>query len=99
MFLTEENRQEHTMTGKKEQKSAAAAQLEELFADDWEFTLREHPQFATSVGDHRFDDKLSAVSEADHERRLAQERTFLKRLDGIDRKALGAEDQLNYDIY
>ena len=70
-----------------------------MFADEWEFALQESPLFATSFGDHRFDDKLGAVSEADHERRLAQERTFLKRLEGIDREALGPDDQLNCDIF
>jgi len=82
-----------------DQQQNASSQLEQLFADGWEFTLRESPLFATSFGDHRFDDKLRATSEADHERRDKQEREFLKRLDGIERAALSPGEQLNYDIF
>ena len=76
-----------------------SAQLQELFDDEWEFRLRESPLFATHFGDHRFDDKLPAVSEADEERRASQERTFLERLAGIDRDRLSPDEQLNYGIF
>jgi uncharacterized protein (DUF885 family) len=77
----------------------ASSQLKQLFADEWEFRLKENPLFATNYGDHRFDDKLSAVSEADEKRRHAQQRRFLERLQAIDRSALSDEEQLNYDIF
>jgi uncharacterized protein (DUF885 family) len=77
----------------------ASSQLQELFADEWEFRLRKNPLFATYCGDHRFNDKLPLVSEADQERRLAQERAFLDRLLVIDRAALAVREQTNYDIF
>ena len=87
------------MTGQEQHKGAASKQLEQLLADDWEFTLREHPMFATSFGDHRFDDKLGRHAEADHERRHAKERELLARLNATDRSALAPNEQLNYDLF
>ncbi|MBA2572422.1 MAG: DUF885 family protein, partial [Gemmatimonadetes bacterium] len=80
-------------------QGTAPAQLRQLFADEWEHTLRENPTFATSVGDRRFDNRLSSVGLADQQRRLAAEREFLRRLRAIDRAALSRGDQLNYDIF
>ncbi len=74
-------------------------QLRQLFADDWEFQLREDPLFATATGDHRYNDRLPSVTVADHERRRTQERAFLERLRAIDRERLSPEEQVNYDIF
>ncbi len=76
-----------------------SAQLEQLFAEDWEFRLRESPLFATSVGDPRYNAQLGDVSAAAEERRVAQVRGFLERLQRIDRSALPREEQISYDIY
>lgn len=80
-------------------QGTAPAQLRRLFADEWEYTLRENPTFATGVGDRRYDSRLGSVGLADQQRRLAAEREFLRRLRGIDRAALSQGDQLNYDIF
>ncbi len=77
----------------------ASTQLQQLFADEWEFRLKEDPLFATDVGDHRYDDQLPIIGEADFQRRHAQARTFLDRLHQIDRAQLPPPDQLNYDIF
>ena len=77
----------------------ALSQLQQLLADEWEVRMQENPLFATRCGDHRFDDRLPAVSEEDFERRLAQARVFLDRLRGIDRSALTSGAQLNYDMF
>ncbi|MHC4211920.1 MAG: DUF885 domain-containing protein [Planctomycetota bacterium] len=77
----------------------ASQQMEQLFEDAWQFRLRENPLFATHYGDHRFDDKLSAVSVADEKRRYLQHKLFLKRLNSINRNALTPAQQLNYDIF
>ena len=73
--------------------------LQQLFEDEWEFRLRENPLFATYVGDHRYNDRLPHVTEDDFARRLAQMRTFRRRLEAIDRSTLTSEEQLNYDIF
>jgi uncharacterized protein (DUF885 family) len=73
--------------------------LERLFDDEWEFRLREDPLFATKAGDHRYDDKLPAVSLADAKRRAAAQRKFLERLRAIGRNDLSSHGRLNYDIF
>jgi uncharacterized protein (DUF885 family) len=78
---------------------AASEQFANLLDEAWEFRLREQPLFATTTGDHRYDDKLPSVSLADETRRNAAERDFLARLKAIDRAALSTADQLNYDIF
>jgi uncharacterized protein (DUF885 family) len=70
-----------------------------LLADEWEFRMREDPLFATQCGDHRYDDRLPAVSEADAERRLAHMREFLRHAQAIDRDALPDADRLNADVF
>jgi uncharacterized protein (DUF885 family) len=78
---------------------AAGRQLARLFADSFEFELKEDPLFATSYGDRRYNDKLPSVSLADQRRRLAQERVFVERLKAIDRAKLSRAEQINYDIF
>lgn len=77
----------------------AARALHRLFQEDWEFTLREDPLFATRVGDDRYNDRLPSVTVADFERQLAWHREALRRLRAIPRSALSSADRLNYDIF
>ena len=64
----------------------------------WQFQLEQEPLFATSVGEHRYNDRLPAVSRTDSERRNVAQVAFLERLDQIDRVELSASDRINYDI-
>jgi uncharacterized protein (DUF885 family) len=74
-------------------------ELHGLFDEAWEFTMREFPTYATSVGDHRFDDRLASASIEDEARRASFWRDVLARLEAIDRSELGADDQINYDMF
>jgi uncharacterized protein (DUF885 family) len=81
-----------------DQQRAAAGRLAELLEAAWEFELQEDPLFATSVGDHRFDDKLPAVGEEAETRRADVRRGLLQRLEAIDRNALADQDRITYDV-
>jgi uncharacterized protein (DUF885 family) len=76
--------------------SDARARLEKLLDDAWEFELREDPIAATSVGDHRYDDRLPSVSLADLARRADARRKLLERARAIDASRLdeAARDSL-----
>jgi uncharacterized protein (DUF885 family) len=87
------------LSGCNSERQSESLRLQQLFEDDWEFGLREAPLFATHYGDHRYDDKLSLVSEADEERRNKQVRVFQDRLHAVDRTSLSEEQQLNYDLF
>jgi uncharacterized protein (DUF885 family) len=78
---------------------AAEEQLDGIIAEHWEFSLRENPTFATSVGVNDFNDRLPGVSPADRERWLAAERAFLRRTEDIDRSALSVSGQTNLDLF
>ena len=60
--------------------------------------MRENPLWATRCGDHRFDDRLPAVSVAAAERQAVEMRRFQERLEAMDRAALPPAGQLNYDL-
>lgn len=79
--------------------SSATDQLHQLLNDEWEFHLKEDPLFATEAGDHRCDDRLPSMTEADFQRRLDQARNFWDRSAEIDRAQLSRSDQLNLDIF
>jgi uncharacterized protein (DUF885 family) len=79
--------------------TGAAAEFERLIDEEWEWRLQADPLFATSTGDHRYDDRLPRVREADYAERLASLREFRRRLAGIDHPTLPAAHLLDYDIF
>jgi uncharacterized protein (DUF885 family) len=81
------------------QSKDAAATLHKLFADEWERGMVESPENASNNGDNRFNDRWTDYSLAAIGRREAEDRAALAKLHAIDRKALSAADQLNYDTF
>jgi uncharacterized protein (DUF885 family) len=81
------------------EETGAAQQLHALFAEAWEFGLREDPLFATAVGDNRYNDRLPSLTAADRERRAAYDRQALARLRAIERARLEAADRVSYDLF
>jgi uncharacterized protein (DUF885 family) len=81
-------------------RAADSRKLHELFDSYFEEHLRLHPVFATSIGDHRYDDQLGdGISEAHRERqRLLIART-LDELSKFERDSFDAGDQLSYDLF
>ncbi len=81
----------------------AAGDVHKRFAafldEEWDWSMREYPIFATMVGDPRFDDKLPDMSFAAIERRKAHSRDAVQRLEHIDRKRLTRDEQLDYDLF
>ncbi|MFO1096138.1 MAG: DUF885 domain-containing protein [Planctomycetaceae bacterium] len=80
-------------------QAAAARDLHGLFADEWQRTLREHPTFASELGDRRYNDQWDDVSFEAIDRSHQADLAALARLEAIDRSSLLPADQLNYDIF
>ncbi|HEY2830312.1 MAG TPA: DUF885 family protein, partial [Thermoanaerobaculia bacterium] len=80
-------------------QNAEVAKLHALFDRAWETSLRESPMFATSVGRHEYDDRLSSVTPADLARRNQQRKDELAELKQIDRSKLPANEIVNYDMF
>ncbi len=73
--------------------------LAALIDEAWQFELSEDPLLATWAGDHRWNDRLPRVSLGDARRREQARQDFQARLARIDRAALPAAAQLNYDVF
>lgn len=81
------------------QPPSPAAALHALFDERYEWEAREFPETAMSRGDYRFADHISDQSLAAIDRRHAQTKALLARLDAIPREQLPENDQLNYDLF
>ncbi len=77
----------------------AASDLRALFDAEWQRGLRENPINATFYGDPRFNDKLPDASLDAIATSQAADKAALAALKAIDRRALSAADQLNYDTF
>jgi len=76
-----------------------AARLHELFDASWEYQLLEYPEFATSVGDPRYNRRWTDWSLAAVARRERELDAPAHTLATIDRAALSDADQLSYDLF
>ncbi len=79
--------------------AAPTAKLHELFDREWEWRLKEDPEFATSVGRHEYDDRLTSGSPEDLTRRAEGTRGFLADLKGIDVAQFSPDDQTSAEVF
>lgn len=93
-------RRHTTNTGDETMNANAASRaLHKLFDDEWEWTMREYPTFASDLGDRRYNDRWEDKSLENIERRQQHRLETLKRLQSIPRAQLPPADQLNYDLF
>jgi uncharacterized protein (DUF885 family) len=69
--------------------------LADLLKDQWEYTLRTSPEFASILGDRRYNDQLSDVSEAAVKKDLAATKKFLQRLERIETTGFSEQESVN----
>jgi uncharacterized protein (DUF885 family) len=69
-----------------------------LFDEYWEWVMREYPTYATFLGDHRYDDRLTDSSPEAVARRKAFFPAFLRRLDQVDSKELSPDDRTSLEV-
>lgn len=79
--------------------ASAADAANALFANEWEYTLREDPVYASRLGDRRYDDRWPDQSPAAHERRAAHDRDTLARARAIDPSPLSPGDRTSLAIF
>jgi len=72
--------------------------LHELLNEQWEYFLRTSPEFASILGDKRYNDKLSDLSQAAIDRDLAQNRVFLAKFTAVDATGFPEQERLNRDL-
>ena len=77
---------------------ARRQQLKAVLDDEWEYTLRTHPEFATYVGDSRYNDKLSDLSAEAVARELKHAKEALARIESIDTSGFPEQEKLNKEL-
>ena len=77
------------------QVDARRQQLRALIAEQWEYSMRTAPEWASSLGDKCYDDRWSDYSEAFAHADLDAVRGFATRLEAIDTTAFPEQEQLD----
>jgi uncharacterized protein (DUF885 family) len=72
--------------------------LNDLFAQIWEDRLSHSPEFASTIGDKRFNDQLTDYSVEAYNQQLARNRQYLTRLGEIDTAGLTDQEVLSKDL-
>jgi uncharacterized protein (DUF885 family) len=72
--------------------------LNAVFHDYWEDVLEHNPEFASSIGDKRYNDKISDYSVKAFNEDLEREQNFLLRLAAIDPAGLTGQEQTSRDL-
>jgi len=72
--------------------------LQDLLHEQWEYTLRTSPIYASILGDKRYNDKLDDFSQAAIDDNLEQSRRFLARFEVIDTTGFPDQEVLNKEL-
>ena len=72
--------------------------LNDLFHDYWEDQLKTSPEFASSIGDLRYNDQISDYSVAAINDELAREQRFLLRLAAIDPTGFTNQEKISQEL-
>jgi uncharacterized protein (DUF885 family) len=69
--------------------------LNDLLHEQWEYTMRTSPIYASILGDKRYNDKIDDFSQAAIDDNLDQTRRFLVRFEAIDTTGFPEQETLN----
>jgi uncharacterized protein (DUF885 family) len=75
------------------------AEAHALFDEYWQWAMRGFPEYATYLGDHRYDDRLTDLSASAIARRRAARAEFLERAKKVDAPALEAMDRVSLRVF
>jgi uncharacterized protein (DUF885 family) len=74
------------------------AELNQIFADYWQDHLKYNPEFASTIGDLRYNDQLSDYSVDAYNASLDRGRAFLGRLEQVDTDGMPDQVKLSKDL-
>jgi uncharacterized protein (DUF885 family) len=72
--------------------------LNQLFDDYWQDNLKHSPEFASTIGDKRYNDQISDYSVKAYNESLAREQGFLMRLAAIDTAGFTSQEVISRDL-
>ena len=73
-------------------------QLLSLFDEEWQYQLRTNPEWATLLGDGRYNDRLSDESPEFFQSDLDQKRRFLTRFEAVNPAGFSRQDTLSREL-
>ena len=76
-----------------------SGKLHALFDEQWERDMQNSPEWASMLGDRRFNQNWSNLSLAAFAAYTAGDQLALSQLSEIDRTQLPREEQVNYDLF
>jgi uncharacterized protein (DUF885 family) len=74
---------------------ACREQLKTIIADQWEYTLRTSPELASILGDKRYNDRWSDLSDKAVHDDLEESRRYLTKLEAVDPQGFPEQERLN----
>src|SRR5579875_712430 len=80
------------------QIAASRKALNDLFAQIWEDRLSHQPEFASTIGDKRWNDQLTNYSVEAYNEQLSRDREYLEKLGQIDTTGLSEQESLSKDL-
>ena len=83
---------EHTM-------DSETKKFHSILDDEWKSNAEKYPEWATRLGDNRFNDKLNDASYEANINRQEKATKLLEKIKEINRSSLSLDDQLNYDLF
>jgi uncharacterized protein (DUF885 family) len=69
--------------------------LNELLAEEWEYNLSTNPEYASILGDKRWNDQISDFSQEAIDKDLAKTKEFLGRFEAVDTTGFPDQERLN----
>ncbi|MDV7596953.1 DUF885 domain-containing protein [Acinetobacter baumannii] len=89
---------EKSQSKQKSDNSVRVKALNQLLQEQWEYTLKNNPEIATTLGDLRYNNRWTEFSKNQIEKDKKTTQNFLKRFEAIDSTGFSATDQLNKDL-
>lgn len=83
------------LTPRQNTGEARREALKVLLAEQWEYTMRTHPVWASTLGDKRWNDKLEDFSQAAIDSDLENTKQLLARFEAIDSTGFPPQEALN----
>lgn len=80
-------------------KKSITKQFHDILNEQWEKGIVNSPEWASSLGDNRFNHKLNDNSYETILKRQSETKELQETIKKIDRSKLSEDDQLNYDLY
>jgi uncharacterized protein (DUF885 family) len=77
---------------------ARRAALNNLLTEQWQYTMRTSPEWASLLGDKRYNDKWSDFSQAGIDADIQASAAFLKRFQAVDTTGFPLQEQLNREL-